>query len=133
MTQTQHTTVTTAPERTDQVVMRLVTLGGAVVTVTRLAEPQREQAWWDTAQTVLNFGAWRCGGCGEGGTEDTAKRAAKPAREHAASCRALPASADAAAPPSADAHLIANALQDLAIALAETQRRPWWRRRGGGR
>ena len=114
----------TRRENTTTTITRYVTVGGALVNVIRYDEVY----------------VWRCEGCRRDSrfphTFSDVETAGDKAQDHADICRAVPATADAAAPASAGDRLVAEAVRDLARAVAEagTQRqaarRPWWRRGG---
>ena len=105
---------------TEPKVTQYLTLGGSVVVV------EEERKWSGRDET--RYYDWLCRGCGR---SDSRALTDKFAIEHAKECRAVPLSQDAAAPPSASAVLIAEALREVARALETTSRRPRWR--GGAR
>jgi hypothetical protein len=98
----------------DTVLLRLVNLGGALVTATHLSVPE---PMFGNAQRG-SF-SWECRGCGEREVRTDEFAAKDNAREHAAACRAVPMSAEDAAPASAGQVLVAEAVDELACALTE--------------
>jgi hypothetical protein len=99
--------------RVDVVVLRLVNLGGALVTVTKLAKPI-----YTSSGTYWHL--WRCLGCGAHERVAYFRCATgKGPREHAAWCRSLPPSPEEAAPPSAGQVLVAEAIQEMTRVLGE--------------